>query len=262
MRAGLVAAVLLCASARAADQRFLTQLSVDDAAGVKLAPGAAFTRGLELNGMLRPSQAAELATRWRLSRPSPTELRFVYRDYPSGDDPVTERERTASFLVDFDEPVFAKVRADVEQKLGKTPTPEALARYVDAFIHAKDYTRGYDVASRVATKREGDCTEHAVLLAALLRMLGTPARVVNGVVLLSHGGQIAAFGHAWVEQHAGKRWERIDALAADISEASDAVIYVPLEVVADEGPGFAFKMLSGLSPMQVRRIVLSPAPTH
>ena len=37
-------------------------------------------------------------------------------------------------------------------------------------------------AAEVARSREGDCTEHAVLLAALARARGIPARVAMGLV--------------------------------------------------------------------------------
>lgn len=48
----------------------------------------------------------------------------------------------------------------------------------------------------------GDCGEHAVLLAALLRAAGIPARVVMGLVYMEYGK--GYYYHAWVSVYAGE----------------------------------------------------------
>jgi hypothetical protein len=60
-------------------------------------------------------------------------------------------------------------------------------------------------ALQVLDMGEGDCNEHAVLLAALARAGGIPARLVAGVVYLEG----AFFYHAWCEVWFG-RWVSID----------------------------------------------------
>jgi len=55
-------------------------------------------------------------------------------------------------------------------------------------------------------RRAGDCTEHAALLAALLRASGMPARQVMGLV---HDGTGFQF-HAWAEVYAEDRWVPLD----------------------------------------------------
>ena len=61
----------------------------------------------------------------------------------------------------------------------------------------------------MAASREGACTQHAVLLAALARARGIPARVVVGLVYTeSHPG--FAF-HMWDEAWIGDRWIPLDA---------------------------------------------------
>ncbi|NBU87363.1 MAG: transglutaminase domain-containing protein, partial [Verrucomicrobia bacterium] len=46
----------------------------------------------------------------------------------------------------------------------------------------KNYGVGFATASEVARNKEGDCTEHSMLLAALGRALGIPTRVATGLV--------------------------------------------------------------------------------
>lgn len=62
-------------------------------------------------------------------------------------------------------------------------------------------------AREVLRTRRGDCNEHAVLLAALARAAGIPARVAAGVVYLDDG----FYYHAWNELWLG-RWVSADAV--------------------------------------------------
>jgi hypothetical protein len=61
-------------------------------------------------------------------------------------------------------------------------------------------------SSAVETVRAGfgDCGEHAVLLAALLRASGIPARVVLGLVYME--SRQGYYGHAWVMAFDGTHW--------------------------------------------------------
>lgn len=161
-------------------------------------------------------------------------------------------QRAASFLVDQDEPAVASFKEAV-LALGPRPSADALAELVDGWVERKDLTRGFDTASRVASRRQGDCTEHAVLLAAAARLAGRPARIVLGLALVSVKGELRAFGHAWTELHDGREWR-----TADGTRLPGVVRYLPLSTVVDEGPGYLMSAWSGLSPIDVRRIVLAP----
>jgi hypothetical protein len=77
---------------------------------------------------------------------------------------------------------------------------------VDRTIRAKSLQHGFAGVSEVLDSRAGDCTEHALLLAALLRKRGVPARIAYGF-LLTEGGFI---GHAWTEARAPSGWFWLD----------------------------------------------------
>ncbi|QWF16582.1 transglutaminase-like domain-containing protein [Lysobacter capsici] len=72
---------------------------------------------------------------------------------------------------------------------------------------------GYHGAREALARREGDCTEYALLLAAAARARGIPARVVAGLAYGSRFvGQAHAFGpHMWVQAWNGERWVSYDA---------------------------------------------------
>ena len=155
----------------------------------------------------------------------------------------TSGHRAPSFVIDYDEPAVGSAVDRLRDAAGADPAPGAIGSFVHDFITEKSYAGNFDLASRVATTRRGDCTEHAVLTAALARAAGLPARVVLGVVIVEGAGGSAAYGHAWTEIHAGPGWHLVDSTrpgaAADVSH----VRYLPLMALEDEGPGYAIDLL-------------------
>lgn len=87
-----------------------------------------------------------------------------------------------------------------------------LRSYMSDFIEEKGLDVGYASALETLKTRRGDCTEHAVMLAALARSLGIPTRVVTGVVYTDRfGGASRVFvPHAWTQAWLGRRWVSFD----------------------------------------------------
>jgi len=88
-----------------------------------------------------------------------------------------------------------------------------LAELVHRRITIKTLDTGFGTASEVARTGAGDCTEHAVLLAALLRAEDIPSRVVSGLVYLEEfAGARQVFGyHMWTQALIDDRWLDLDA---------------------------------------------------
>ncbi len=88
-----------------------------------------------------------------------------------------------------------------------------LERRVREHITSKSLRVGYASALETLQRREGDCTEHAVLLAALARSVGIPARVATGIAYTpSLGERRHVFvPHAWVFAWIDGRWQGYDA---------------------------------------------------
>ena len=117
--------------------------------------------------------------------------------------PTADDRRPNSFI-QSDDPLIV---ADAEKAAGRETDPwrvaVALERYVNREVKNKDYTQAFATAAEVAKSLEGDCTEHAVFLAALCRARGIPARVAIGLVYMQGA---AAFGyHMWTEVYIDKR---------------------------------------------------------
>jgi transglutaminase-like putative cysteine protease len=173
--------------------------------------------------------------------------------YPAPSQAVESRERRCSFVVDCDELSVRALVAELRAAHASVSADDVVA-YVYRFIEHKHMARGFDIASVVAEKREGDCTEHAVLTAALLRGTGFPAHVVTGLAVLQIDGKWSAFGHAWTEYHDGQRWQLAD--ATNVGEVVEKIRYLPLHVMTDEGPGYARASLDAFDVVDVRTLVL------
>ena len=102
---------------------------------------------------------------------------------------------------------------------------DKLRRFVTDYVTTKSLSVGFATASEVSRTKEGDCSEHAVLLAALGRLNRLPARLVVGVVYLPRlGGRQGVFGyHMWTQFFIDGRWIDFDAALRE-SECSPSRI--------------------------------------
>jgi len=117
---------------------------------------------------------------------------------------------------------------------------EAMRRFVQEHIRKKDLEVAFATAGEVARKGAGDCSEHAVLLAALLRANKIPSRVVMGLVYAdAFAGKRDIFGwHMWTQAWINHRWIDLDAtlLQQQFHPGHIAVSVSSLaQGVADEG---------------------------
>ena len=162
--------------------------------------------------------------------------------------PPREQHRQPSFVIDSKaEAVF-----DIAAALGDDPTIDELTDFVFEHIDNKTYSRGFDVAARVAESGEGDCTEHAVLLAALARHFEYPAQVTLGVVLIENGTEVFAYGHAWTEIFDDETWQLADATRLSNDESVIGIRYIPLGGLDNEGLGYGMSLLEHASRFPAR----------
>jgi transglutaminase-like putative cysteine protease len=108
-------------------------------------------------------------------------------------------------FIQSDDPDIVKTAAHVSRG-GKGAA--AVVRLLNSWVYTtlkKAPTLSIPSAVAVLKSRQGDCNEHAVLLAALCRAAGVPARVAAGLVHLNG----SFFYHAWCEVYAGG-WISVD----------------------------------------------------
>ena len=85
---------------------------------------------------------------------------------------------------------------------------ERLRLAVRSHITTKDLSKGDGSALETFRSHTGDCTEHATLLCAALRIARIPARIVVGLIYVpEYGGWV---GHAWNSAYVADRWVHLD----------------------------------------------------
>jgi len=95
----------------------------------------------------------------------------------------------------------------------------ALEKHVDDTIKLKNFAQAFSTAAEVARSLEGDCTEHAVLLAALCRARKLPARCAFGLIYFE---PLKGFAfHMWTEVWIGGQWVPMDATLGQGGIAAD-----------------------------------------
>lgn len=99
------------------------------------------------------------------------------------------------------------------EELKKTSNP---VKEISLFVynHINNKTAGLPLISApiIMKNRTGDCTEHAVLAAALFRGAGIPARGVAGMVFVPEfmGKKNVFVYHMWIEVFYMGRWQPVD----------------------------------------------------
>ena len=190
-------------------------------------------------------------------------------DWPS------DENRNANAMMDFEDAevaaLVARARKDFQSDavLAKA---RVLRDFVFRHISKKDYTIGFGSASEVARTKRGDCTEHGVLLAAMLRGADVQSRVVTGLVYAPEvEGEKDVFvfhmwTQAWVEDAAktadGKRrghWVDFDATLPDGALFDAAHVAVGVSTLSAQTPieqDMAYKLAS---MGRVKMKVIEPA---
>lgn len=175
--------------------RYLVRLKDGDAA-------AHFPNGASQTVTKRADGAAEIVV--TAVRPT-TPLPAGYAPTPP-----TEQDRQPSSLIQSDD---AAVKELAVAAGGNDADSWDVAVRCESLVKQKmrsvEFSTAFATAAETAKTLTGDCTEHAVLLCALLRARGIPARAAIGLVYVDRS---AAMGyHLWTEAFIAGRWIPLDA---------------------------------------------------
>ncbi|ATQ41913.1 transglutaminase-like domain-containing protein [Caulobacter mirabilis] len=135
---------------------------------------------------------------------------------PSDPAALAEARRPTAWL-QSDHPRLKAIAAPIARmSISDTAKMERLRRKAARYLTQVDFSGHYS-ALETLSRRRGDCTEAAVLLAALGRSAGIPTRVVNGLVYSReryHGVSHAFMPHSWTVAYVDGEWRSFD-LALD-----------------------------------------------
>lgn len=123
-------------------------------------------------------------------------------------EPPAEYLRSNHYLKSDDARVKDLARRAVGNETDPWRKATAIEGWVDVNIRDKNNSEAFAPADEVAKHLEGDCTEHAVLAAAMCRAVGIPARTAVGLV---HVPPQRAMGyHMWIEVWIAGQWYALD----------------------------------------------------
>ncbi len=232
----------------------MLMVAVDEETALKdFIPAEVFEVNLVQLDQHIPKDAQEVVYRVTLSNPNAEEAGLVETDYqkvqrvsenqflvtvmradhaslPDSEDGTGPGEAyfEANLILDSEDEVVSGLLAQAIPPQSKTAAQQAdaLRVFVTNYIEDKNLNVGFATASEVARNPQGDCTEHAVLLAALGRSAGIPTRVAAGLVYLPSWldaeGELRrnVMGyHMWTQVYLGGKWVDFDA-AQDESECA------------------------------------------
>ena len=179
--------------------------------------------------------------------------------------PLPDRERylRASSYLNITDPKIVQL---AQQALKGVPDDlgaraEALRAFVHHYLVRKDLSTGFATATEVAQSKSGDCTEHAVLLAALLRAAGIPSRAVSGLLYVEEfAGAREVFGyHMWTQSWIDGVWVDLDAMTENAFDATHIALGLST-LNDDEGMvGSSLDSASTLAALEVEVVEIGEA---
>ena len=132
--------------------------------------------------------------------------------YKGNDTAILEATRPTRFLQSNDPQIIKLARQAVGNTKDAAEAAKKIESFVGEYIENKSLSVGYASAVEVAGSKQGDCTEFAVLTAAMCRAVGIPAQVAAGVAYVDDFAGMRGFGgHAWTQAYIGGKWIGLDA---------------------------------------------------
>ncbi len=127
----------------------------------------------------------------------------------------------SNFFINWDNPLVkghaARAAAGLPPSAGAWDKARAVERWVNQNMKSEDFAQSMATADNVAKSLSGDCTEYAMLAAAMCRVLGVPSRTVLGLVYTDDptGRPFLAY-HMWFEAYADGQWLPLDPMFAAV----------------------------------------------
>jgi hypothetical protein len=166
---------------------------------------------LPTTGMQKPGARTDESVELEVTRQDHQALKAAKHE-PSAD-ASSEYLEPNIWINNEDPQVVAMAKTAAGEATTGYEVADRLRRYVTEVIEEKNLSVGFATAYEVCRNKEGDCSEHAVLLAALGRVHKIPTRVVMGLVYVPwFAGASNVFGfHMWTQFKLGDQWVDFDA---------------------------------------------------
>ena len=186
---------------------------------------------------------------------APARARFPYR---GTDETILEATEPTRFLQSDRKEIIQLARRAVGNTKDAAEAVKRIEAFVAGYVENKSLSVGYASAAEVAAGRQGDCSEFAVLTAAMCRSVGIPAQVVMGIAYVGDfaGLQAGFGGHAWVEAYAGNKWVGLDAAFKATGRGGYDAGHIA-EAVGNGDPKDFFNLVSTFGQFEIDKVIVS-----
>jgi hypothetical protein len=184
---------------------------------------------------------------------APAGAKFPYK---GTDAAILESMGPTRFLQSDNEQVIDLARRAVGGTKDAAEAARKIEEFVAGYIENRSLSVGYASAAEVAASRQGDCSEFAVLTAAMCRAVGIPAQVVAGVAYVDDFlGNQGFGGHAWTQAYIGGKWIGLDASFKSAGRGSYDAGHIALAAGNGE-PGDLFNMAPTLGQFKIDKLTV------
>jgi transglutaminase-like putative cysteine protease len=150
------------------------------------------------------------------------------------------------FIESNDLSIISTAKAIVGNEKNAWKAVKLLNQWVYQAVTRKGFDTGFASSKQTLESRKGDCTEHSVLMAALARSLGIPAKVAVGLAAVDDG----FYYHMWTEVWVGE-WIPLD---PTFNETRVNALHLKLaesRTQDDELGDFSLRLLKSLKKIKI-----------
>ncbi len=177
--------------------------------------------------------------------------------YTGSDQTILEATKPTRFLQSDQKEIIELARRAVGRTKDAGEAVKKIEAFVGNYIENKSLSVGYASAAEVAASRQGDCSEFAVLTAAMCRAVGIPAQVVVGVAYVDDFAGLQGFGgHAWTQAYVGGKWVGLDAAFKGTGRGGYDAGHIALASGGGEPADF-LNMASILGQFKIEKVTIS-----
>ena len=177
--------------------------------------------------------------------------------YRGDDEAALEHVEPTQFVQSDHKKIVELARRAVGRTKDAGEAIKKIEAFVADYVEDKNLSVGYASAVEVAQSKQGDCTEHAVLAAALCRAVGIPAQVVTGLAYVGEWRGVASGfgGHAWTQAYVGGKWIGLDAAFRGAGRGGYDAGHIAL--AAGKGdPGGFFSLVTTMGQFKIEKVTI------
>ncbi|MEA3224377.1 MAG: transglutaminase-like domain-containing protein, partial [Planctomycetota bacterium] len=178
--------------------------------------------------------------------------------YKGDDKAALEHLKPTQFVQSEHKTIVDLARRAVGGAKDAAEAVERIEAFVADYVEDKNLSVGYASAVEVAQSKQGDCTEHAVLAAALCRAVGIPAQVVTGLAYVGEWRGVASGfgGHAWTQAYIGGKWIGLDAAFRGAGRGGYDAGHIALATGKGD-PGDFFSLVTTMGQFKIEKATVN-----